>query len=104
MGQMKKVGSHKTTVSRRDGWMVVTYHETDVISWNDMLVRLDSGGFLTSTTKARINQASNQFDLGFRVYQDKGRWFVSCKGETFPFQDGMVFNYRGDSPLNEVTV
>jgi hypothetical protein len=37
-----------------------------------------------------MNQASNQFDLGFGVYQRKNQWYVDWKGATFEFVDGMI--------------
>ena len=32
-----------------------------------------------------MNQAGNQFNLGYSVYQEKGQWFCTFKGETKPF-------------------
>jgi hypothetical protein len=40
----------------------------------------------TATTKLRMNQASNQFNLGFSVYQKDYRWYVVIpQGETVEF-------------------
>ena len=104
MATMKRIGSHKTSITTRDGWHVVTYHKTDVVSWSDTLVRLDSGGWLTPTTKTRMNQAANQFGLNFRVYQERGSWFVNIKGKTLPFIDGMTFNHKESESIYQVTI
>lgn len=44
---------------------------------------------LTVTTKRKMNQAANQFGLGYGVFQRKGDWFVTTRGGEFPFKDGM---------------
>jgi hypothetical protein len=41
-----------------------------------------------------MNQASNQFGLGFRVYQKEWVWYVEYKGKVMPFhyiRDGVSF-------------
>lgn len=48
-------------------------------------IRLDTGGWKTHTTKRRMNQASTQYDLGYRVYQKAGAWFVHFDGKDIPF-------------------
>lgn len=66
------------------------YHSTSVVIRNqDQSIVLNSGGFRTATTKRAMNQASNQFGLGFRVWQRAGEWFVTWYGNDFPFEDDM---------------
>jgi hypothetical protein len=60
-----------------DNGAKVYYHRTCIVSFNKTHIMLDTGGWWTVTTKLRMNQASNQFDLGFRVYQKEGVWYVS---------------------------
>lgn len=56
-------------------------------------VILNSGGWRTVTTKTRMNQAANQFGLGYGVYQRKGEWFVDTPdGQTLEFKDGMMID------------
>ena len=66
----------------------------------DVWVTLNSGGYRTATTKRRINQVATAYGLPFRVYQDRGRWYVQgeCRepganGTTLfqTFSDGMTF-------------
>ena len=56
----------------------VVYHSTPIFSYNRALnvVRLESGGYRTKTTKDRINEAFKHFGLPFRVYQEPFEWFV----------------------------
>jgi hypothetical protein len=95
MSQSNKVGTHKTSIRTTDGMTHIRYHQTDVVSFNDEKIILNSGGLMTATTKLRMNQAANQFSLCFQVYQAKGNWFVTTRLpgreiNTYPFQDGMV--------------
>jgi hypothetical protein len=86
MAQQYKVGSHATRIGKN----YVQYHGTTVVSWDEESFTLNSGGWRTATTKTRMNQAARQFDLPYRVYQQKGEWYVDSNGKTFGFQDGMV--------------
>lgn len=91
MGQQNKIGSHKTTISKQNNFTFVTYHKTNVVSFDDKVIYLDNGGYFTATTKTRMNQAANQFGLGFRVFQKAGDWFVAlANGETRAFYNGAV--------------
>lgn len=73
----------------------VSYHGTVVVLWDRERITLNSGGWLTATTKKRMNQASNEYDLGFSVYQSKHQWYVTTvDGRKFEFHDGITFNRR----------
>jgi hypothetical protein len=48
-----------------------------VVSFSADYVILRTGGWNTVTTKARMNQASNQFNLGYCVNQTNFIWYVS---------------------------
>jgi hypothetical protein len=85
-----KLSNYKTTISEKDGDTAVTYHTTDIVRWNDSRVILESGGHRSVTTKRKMNQASNQFDLGYGVYQKDFAWYVDLpNGETVDYEDGM---------------
>jgi hypothetical protein len=76
MPQMSRITRNNTTVTGTRESGSVTIHNTTVVSWTPDHIRLDTGGWKTSTTKTRMNQAANEYNLGFSVYQEKGRWFV----------------------------
>jgi hypothetical protein len=90
MAQQSRLGTHATTVCRIDGELVVTYHSTAVVRANSERILLDTGGHFSSTTKTRMNQASRQFELGYGVYQRKGKWFVDYNGKTIGFNSEVV--------------
>jgi hypothetical protein len=94
MPSMQRIGpgARATSIRTEGTRTVVRYHETDVVSFDASTIRLNSGGWRTYTTKARMNQASNQFGLGYNVEQDKGQWYVRFNGGRMPFFDGCIID------------
>lgn len=90
MAQTSIVRGVATTIRGEDGYTIVRYHSTDVVKFDDCQIILNSGKWQTVTTKLRMNQTSNQFGLGYGVYQRKHQWYVSYKGIELAFYDGMV--------------
>ena len=86
MAQTRRVGRTATSVMCTNGRISVVYHSTEVVLATKEKIVLNTGGWTTATTKARMNQASNQFGLGYKVYQKDRAWFVTYKGETRPFE------------------
>ena len=73
------IGTHKTDVGvHKCGVTFVKYHKTNVVTIDQdrNYATLDNGGYLTNTTKKRMNQASKQFGLGFKVFQKNFEWFI----------------------------
>lgn len=87
VGQQSRLGTVATKVRKdSDGVVRVTYHYTDVVTiYPNGRIVLDHGGRWTATTKTRMNQASNQFGLGFHVYQQNWRWYVDVDGHEIKF-------------------
>jgi hypothetical protein len=90
-----KVGKTATkVVHSEDGAIIVTYHATNVVTRGiDGTITLDTGGWFTKTTKERMNQASDQFQLGYKVWQERGAWFVRYGGNGYPF-DGDTITFK----------
>ena len=86
MAQTRRVGRTATSVMCTNGRISAVYHSTEVVLATKEKIVLNTGGWTTATTKARMNQASNQFGLGYKVYQKDRAWFVTYKGETRPFE------------------
>ena len=72
-----------------DGFKTVVYYSTPIVKFNDSQIILNSGGYMTSSTKKRMNQISEEFDLGFYVYQVNKQWFVDKNGIPQLFYDGI---------------
>ena len=81
---MPTIGPHMTTIGRDEetNAISVRYHHTNVVQFNGSTVTLDHGGWLTHTTRRRMNQASEQFNLGFRIRQKNYDWFITTKSGT----------------------
>ena len=90
MTQNNKVGTVATSVFNDNGVMKCVYHHTIVVEWDNKHITLDTGGWQTLTTKTRMNQVSNQYGLGYQVYQEDFNWYVMYKGEVIPFNDNSL--------------
>jgi len=87
MAQRRKVGSHKTSVRfTPNGTLSVVYRGTEVVKATSKSIILDTNGWFTNTTKTRMNQASNQYGLGYTVFQKNYDWFVTYRGKTRKFR------------------
>jgi len=64
----------------------IRLHMTDIVTFkpNGDIV-LNSGGWRTVTTKARMNHFAR-----VRIYSDRGTWYVQQADSSVPFVDGMV--------------
>ena len=98
--RLNTIGSHKTTVSTEllkdaEKRLLITYHNTIVVKVvNDRFVILNTGGWFTDTTKRRMNQASNQYKLGYSVYQCNYVWYVRCGDDIQEYYDGIVIDTK----------
>lgn len=91
MAQQTKLGKGNTTVRYEDGDTIVRFHLTDILRFDDARIVLNTGGWYTATTKTRLNQAANQFGLGYHVRQVKGLWYVVT-----PQGSRLTWGYRDD--------
>jgi hypothetical protein len=103
MGQMqimKRTGpvplakkGNTTVIKETGGWFVKLY-ATVVIRRTGNVVTIDTGGYNTVTTRARINQACNEYNLPFTVGTHKGDiylWFRDERAQAhYMLQNGAV--------------
>lgn len=92
MSELKKKGN--TSVRVEDGSTIVRYHDTDVVKFNNKVIVLNTGGWFSATTKDRMNTASFEFNLGYKVAQVKGEWVVTYNGEKLHMKNSMLFLLR----------
>jgi len=86
MAQQHKLGSKATKLFTKGRSTCVKYHNTVVVKFTPKTITLNTGGWKTATTKTRMNQASNSFNLGYNVFTKAGQWFVSFKKKVYPFK------------------
>ena len=89
MARVDRIGKHETAIIRDNGSVKVKYHYTNVVEFSPSSIILRNNGYLTTTTKLRMNQTSNHFNLGFYVYQQDYEWFIVYQGKTYDFYDGI---------------
>ncbi len=93
MSQTHTLGRTATNVRTENGQTIIQYHATDVVAFNADSITLNTGGWNSATTKLRMNQAANQFGLGFQVYQKDFEWFVILfKGGNWDYENPISFD------------
>ena len=97
IGLFKKTGPSRCTKIANntfrieiDGGYIIRLHDTDILTVKGQLLTLDSGGYQTMTTKARLNE---YLPGGYQVNQKDYIWTVTTPAETLDFVDGMAVNY-----------
>ena len=93
----KKVGTFD-----KDG--VVNYRGTDVFTLKDGVVKLNNGGWFTHTTKDRMNQALDQYDVGGEVKQIKGTWYYIKNGEKKEFEKNGSLTFKVNESMRKPNI
>lgn len=105
MSQQDKLGTGHTIVKTdKTGKTTVTFWNTDIVKFDSKTITLNSGSYRTATTKTRMNQSSNQFNLGYTVTQENYKWYVYFAGKKFVFDDGMILNRNPKAKQNNTEV
>ena len=92
------IGKHRTTIKTDDNdFTIVKYHQTDVVKFDETSIILNTGGWTTNTTKNRMNQTSQKFDLGFSVFQKNWEWFLEYDGKTYLMYEKTIINQKTKS-------
>ena len=85
----RKVGNNTYLQRRGEGVIALRLHATDVVTWYDNgRTVLNSGGWRTVTTKARINEWAPAY-----IVQRGGVWYVD--GGATVYADGMTVDETG---------
>ncbi len=74
MPQVQKISKNNTQVINEDKTTTVILHKTCIVVWdrNSRTIKFNTGGWETTTTVTRMNQACNEFGLPWRVSRAKG--------------------------------
>lgn len=88
------IEKHKTKVLTMPDSVLVKYHDTTIVAFNEEKIILDTGGYDTATTRRRMNQVSQEFGLGFKIYQRNFRWYVGINGQELPYREQTITLYR----------
>ena len=74
-----------------DGKQHVILFDTCIVSFDAKTVTLRTGGWRTAITKRRMNEASQEYDLGFELYQKGWKWYLKQNGNETEFFDDVEF-------------
>lgn len=90
--------ANNTYLEPRGDDLAVKLHDTDVVTIHpDGTLTLNSGGWLTATTKDRMNQALREVEAPLQIRTEKGRWYIGqWWTESTPFFDGMRVTRWGE--------
>jgi hypothetical protein len=79
---------NNTRVIRHIGHVAIKLHNTEIVTYyKSGWIELNSGGWLTVTTKDRMNTYSP-----IRVWANKRVWYVTFNNKTYLYEDHMSFN------------
>lgn len=93
MARMDRLSTYCTTIATAGDLTCITYHKTQIVAFDRLYITLRTGGWDSVTTRRKMNQAANQFGLGYRVYRDKGATFVALPdGRTVLLGDEITIN------------
>lgn len=86
------------------GMAFVALHDTDILAWApDTVIAIDTGGFNTLTTRARLNEFGRP--LGVRVHTAKGVLHVNgvpCHRRAWVYPDGKVKTDMNENSLDRL--
>ena len=65
-------------------------HNIATVDHSTNAVKVSSCGWQTVTTKSRLNAILSEVKYGCSVFQKNFDWYVSFRGQTQDFMDGMI--------------
>lgn len=95
---------NNTYLERRDVGIALRLHKTDILLWTENdLVRLDTGGWYTMTTRDRANAwlPSTHVGRSVSIVSKRGYWMVRFADDEFAdYHDGMVIDLKTRSEFS----
>lgn len=92
MAQTSRISKNNTVVLNENNVTTVILHQTRVVTvdYNERKITFNTGGWMTATTVARMNQAMNEFSLPYCVGRAGG--VMAARNH----QTGEEFKFDGD--------
>jgi len=91
----KIIANNTLMIHYKNGITTYRLHNTDIIKVNTCNgnITLNSGGWLTHTTKDRLNRFT---PCNIQVYQKNYQWYIKTPQGYFDFFDGITFDISGN--------
>jgi len=93
--QRRKIANNTYLERREDGTIAVRLHATDILTFSpNGDITLDSGGWHTVTTKARISEFMS---TGWSLFQKDFAWYLRnyASGQIVDYRDGITITSEG---------
>lgn len=76
-GKKRRKIDNNTYVELHGNYVVIRLHKTPILTVkkNDSKFWINTNGFMTTTTKARLNK---YLPSGYKIFQKQFAWFVKC--------------------------
>lgn len=85
-----KLRNNEAKYQDEKGNVIIIYHQTPIIKFNiDNTITLKTGGFWTRSTADHMNR---YLPDGFRVFQEKFKWYLATNKTLLNFSEGMTFS------------
>ena len=88
---LKKKG-HTCVYEDEKGYTIVVLYNTQIAKFNSSEIILNSGGYLTDTTKNRMNQCFFENNIPISIYQRKGQWYINSPKGIIEFSNHMILD------------
>lgn len=85
--ESKRIANNTLEIIYPDGRRAIRLHDTDILSFKDNKIVLNSGGWQTMTTKNRLNK---YLPSNISVISKKSVWYVQRDDNIIPFADGLT--------------
>jgi hypothetical protein len=93
MSRSDRLSLYRTLIYDQSGRTCIQYAKTVIVEFDLTNVTLRTGGWMSVTTKRKMNQAARQFSLPYSVYQKKGIWYLSRPGMVDASWDGTEITF-----------
>ena len=82
----KSHSRHRNTwIEDYGAYIDVFLYDTQIVTICKNKIILNTGGWCSVTTKRRMNQISEEYDLGYHVYAKNYDWYVDYNNSTYRF-------------------
>jgi len=82
---VKKIAKNTLEIIK-DNVRIIRYYDTNILTFKNNTITLNSGGWETSSTKRRINE---HLPSDVYIFTKNYEWFINIKNKIMPFMDGM---------------
>jgi hypothetical protein len=90
----EKIEHNTMHIKYPNGAEAIRFHQTDIVTWKDGLVKLNGAGYCPTSqrTRERINWYANQCGADVHVFVRDGKCYIEHDGTVKPYVDGKKYD------------